>query len=99
VHVCVLVNIHIASYLNYVYHSQASYSSVLLAHSRLGDAARAQHWFDRMVSCGIPPDAIAFNTLLAAHAASPSDAVAVLQRMAAAGVAASPTSHAIVIQV
>ena len=77
---------------------QQSFSSVLLAHSRAGDAARSQHWFDRMVSSGIAPDDIAFNTLLAAHADSPAGAVAVLRQMAAAGVAASPTSHAIVIR-
>ena len=77
---------------------QSSYSSVLLAHSRTGDAARAQYWFDRMVANGIEPDAIAFNTLLSAHVSSPAKANSVLHRMAAAGVAASPTSHAIVIQ-
>ena len=47
---------------------QVSFATVLSAHARAGDTAKAQLWLDRMLGSGIAPDAVSFNTVCSAHA-------------------------------
>ena len=78
---------------------QVSFSTVLHAHARAGNAVEAQAWLERMRHASIEPDAVSYNTVCSAWArrGDAAAALACYSAMQAAGVRASATTHSIMI--